>query len=508
MMLLKQIDAYILRNFIKTFAITFFVSIFVLVMQFMFRYADDLIGKGVGVIVLLKFFYYAALTLVPLSLPLSILLGSLMSFGNLGERLELLSMKAAGISLFRIMRPLIILITCISIASFYFADNVLPVTQVKMWTLLFSIREKSPEVDIPEGSFYNGITGRNIYVGRKSNKMLYDLVIYDFSDGFNNTSIIIADTGMMAMSSDKEYLRLTLINGETFENMEHNGGPDNSSNNFKRGRDRNQPDITPFRRESFSRKEILIDFNTNFKEISSDFLDNQYVSKNTTALQHTIDSITVMLDSMQRVYENTVTKETYYDNGLGTKYMTSVDEPFIADDYKPLDAYMRIDSTKQMIAIENTVSLLNTNIGNIRFEASSHDWQIGEIRKHAIEWHRRFSLPFACLIFLFIGAPLGAIIRKGGMGMPIVISTALFIIYYIIDNSGYKMAREGIWPVFYGMWLSAFILLPIGVLFTVLAANDRTVSSSFNPIKAISTHYKTTRGKIHGKLKDKTNKKQ
>ena len=193
--MLKHIHRYILRNFLRTFSITFLASVFILLMQFMFRYVDDFVGKGMGALVLFEFLFYAALSVVPLALPLSILLGSLMTFGNLGERLELLAMKAAGISLFRIMKSLIVLIAFVSIGSFYFANHILPVTQVKMWGLLFSFREATPEVDIPQGAFYDGITGRNIYVETKRNGYLYDVVIYDYSNGFNNTGIILADTG-------------------------------------------------------------------------------------------------------------------------------------------------------------------------------------------------------------------------------------------------------------------------------------------------------------------------
>ncbi|MBQ5524758.1 MAG: LptF/LptG family permease, partial [Paludibacteraceae bacterium] len=259
MILTKILHRYILRNFLRTFLITFSVSIFVLVMQFMFHYADDFIGKGMGLGPITELFFHAALSLVPLSLPLSILLGSLMTFGNLGEKLELLSMKAAGVSLFRIMLPLIILVGGISVGSYFFADNVLPKAQVRMWTLIFSVREKSLELNIPEGSFYSGIEGLNIYVREKKDGMLNNVVIYDYSQGFGNMLIILADKGKMEMSKDKTYLLLTLYNGESFENIKEGAGPvsDNSDSN----------EIIPYRRETFSKKEIIIDFDSNFNEM-------------------------------------------------------------------------------------------------------------------------------------------------------------------------------------------------------------------------------------------------
>ena len=243
----------------------------------MFRYVDEMVGKGVGVAVLGEFFLYAALSVVPLALPLSILLGSLMTFGNLGERLELLAMKAAGISLFRIMKSLIILIALVSVGSFYFANHILPKTQVRMWTLLFSIREASPELDIPQGAFYDGITGRNIYVETKRNGLLLNVAIYDYSKGFNNTGIILADTGQLKLTENKEQLVLTLKNGECFENLE-----DGNKGNYKNNK------IIPYRRETFGKKEIIIDFDANFKELNSQFLEDQYIAKNINELKQTV----------------------------------------------------------------------------------------------------------------------------------------------------------------------------------------------------------------------------
>ncbi|NCC98675.1 MAG: YjgP/YjgQ family permease [Bacteroidia bacterium] len=464
MPLIKQIHKYVINSFLRTFAITFLGSIFVLVMQFMFRYVDDLVGKGVGIGVLAEFFLYAALSIIPIALPLSILLGSLMTYGNLGERFELLAMKAAGVSLFHSMRSLIILISFISVASFFFADNVLPKTQVRMWTLLFSIREKSPELDIPEGSFYNGISGRNLYVGDKEGHFLKDIIIYDYSRGFNNTSIIIADTGTIQLSKDKQYLMLNLTNGETFENMQQG----NSSGDTK---------IIPYRRETFKQKNIVIDFDANFKEMSSEFLEGQYVSKNTTQLQYTIDSISNRLDSTSTVYKNKNVNRNYFENGGNAKMIVKAIDTTDIQKYDYKIAYYQLDSLQKIKLIENAMSRVASVNSEILYRASTYDWDMGEIRKHAIEWYKRFTLSFACLIFLFIGAPLGAIIRKGGMGIPIVISTILFIVYYIIDNAGYKMAREGIWPVPAGMWLSAAVLLPFGILLTYMAATDSTFMS-------------------------------
>ncbi|MCQ2369866.1 MAG: LptF/LptG family permease [Paludibacteraceae bacterium] len=478
----KTLHRYILRNFIRVFSITFFVSLFVLLMQFMFRYADDFIGKGVGFVAMAQFFFYAALSLIPLSLPLSILLGSLMTFGNFGERLELLSMKAAGISLFRIMSSLIIFIALLSIGSFYFADNILPKTQVDMWTLVFSIREKSPELQIPEGSFCSDIDGMNIYVKDKhSNGRLNDVIIYDYSNGFENTGIILAKEGSLEMSQDKKYLMLTLYNGESFENL--NQGPQS----------RVTSDIIPYRRESFSKKEVIIDYDANFNEINGDYLNDDYVSKNTTQLQHTIDSVSHRVDSIkQRNVEKTI-NQTYFD--YTNVHLATKNADQIASQKSVHSIYAGLDSLAKKNVIENAIIRCNNVSNDIDYDMSITNWLEGEIRRHAIEWHKRYTLAFACFIFLFIGAPLGAIIRKGGMGMPIVLATVIFIIYYIIDNAGYKMAREGIWPAWQGMWLSASILLPFGILLTYLAATDNTIMNAEAVWITIKEFFKTIKTK-------------
>jgi lipopolysaccharide export system permease protein len=433
-------------------------------MQFMFRYVDDFVGKGFGALVLLEFLFYAALSVVPLALPLSILLGSLMTFGNLGERLELLAMKAAGISLFKIMKSLIILIAFVSLGSFYFANHILPATQVKMWGLLFSIQEASPELEIPQGAFYDGITGRNVYTETKRNGLLLDVVIYDYSNGFNNTGIILADTGRLRLTEDKKQLVLELYNGECFENLQ-NGSQSNSK-------------IIPYRRETFSKKELIIDFDANFKELSNSFLEDQYVAKNVDQLNQTVDSINTRIATEIKDEQERRRRNTYFNrNNLSAGEITVFKDSSINLKEQPT---LQVHFSK--LTKDNKKTILNSALKNIKLLNNKQEsfnsatvWLNNEMRRHEIEKYKRYTLAFACFIFLFIGAPLGAIIRKGGMGMPVVLSTVLFIIYYIIDNTGYKMAREGVWEVWQGMWLSAFILLPFGILLTYMAATESSI---------------------------------
>jgi lipopolysaccharide export system permease protein len=437
-------------------------------MQFMFRYVDDFVGKGMGALVLLEFLFYAALSVIPLALPLSILLGSLMTFGNLGEKLELLAMKAAGISLFKIMKSLIILIAFVSIGSFYFANNILPITQVRMWGLLFSIQEASPELEIPQGAFYGGITGRNVYAETKRDGLLLDVVIYDYSRGFNNTGIILADTGRLRLTEDKKQLVLELYNGECFENLQDADNSNNYSNNK----------IIPYRRETFARKELVIDFDANFKELSNSYLEDQYVAKNVDQLNETVDSIKVKIVDHAKLEKERKQKNTYFNrSNTSAEELTVFREPDLnLEEKQTLQAHFA-----RLININKTIILkaAQKNATQVTSRQDSYDsliqWFHNEMRRHEIEKYKRYTLAFACFIFLFIGAPLGAIIRKGGMGMPVVLSTVLFIIYYIIDNTGYKMAREGVWEVWQGMWLSAFILLPFGILLTYMAATESSI---------------------------------
>jgi lipopolysaccharide export system permease protein len=476
MRVIKKINLYIIKNFLGVFLITFFGSLFILVLQFFLQYINDLVGKGVGLGVFIELFFYAGLTLIPLALPLAILIGSLMTFGNLGERLELLAMKAAGISLWKIMQPLIILVAIISISGFYFSNNILPKTQVKMWTLVFSIREKSPELDIPEGVFYTEIPGRNIFIGQKNhrNNTLKDVVIYDFSRGFTNTSIVVADSGKMSLSVDKTNLLISLYKGETFETLPSNAKSRNA--------------IIPYRREIFEQKDIIIDFDANFNLLGAELLEGQYVSKNAAQLQYSIDSIAAKIEVERNKYREEFLRNKYFNSYSGSSSAFAIlDSTQQGIDYNYLDVLNTLDNGLQEQVTLSSINRAYTIKNDLVYNQSIINALIFDVRKHSIEWYKKFTLSFACIIFFFIGAPLGAIIRKGGIGLPIVLSIVLFILYYIIDNTGYKMAREGIWAVGMGMWFSSLVLLPLGIFLTYKAVSDAAILSSegnlFNPKK-------------------------
>jgi len=461
---IKKLDIFIVRSFSLLFVATFFICLFIYIMQFLWRYIDDLVGKGLSMQVLGQFFWYAALTLVPMSLPLAILLAALMTFGNLGERFELLAMKAAGVSLLRTMAPLIVASIMFGGISFYFQNVAGPYAQTKLWTLLFSMKQKSPELDIPEGQFYTQIPGYNLYV-QKKNKLtgeLYNVMIYNFTDGFENAHIIVADSAKMEMTADKKYLRLHLYGGEQFENLRA------QSTGVTIGK----PQDTPYRRETFDQKHVIIEFNANFNMVDGGFMNDQYQSKNMKQLQSNIDSMHTQVDSVGR---------NLYKEAIATTYSPIA--------LTRADTLKALHSRVKAISVDSVIELKpKSEKRRIYDEATQvsgqQDWQFkgmteadtqDRINRYTMEWHRRITLSLACVVFFFIGAPLGGIIRKGGLGMPVVISVLFFIFYYVVDTAGYKASKTYVWSPFWGLWISTFILAPIGVFLTYKSNKDSVI---------------------------------
>lgn len=481
-----------LQTFLPLFIMTFGICLFIVLMQFLWRYIDDMVGKGLGIPILGEMFMYAGLFLVPMALPLAILLASLMTFGNLGERLELLAMKSAGVSLIHSMRPLIITVCIVSVGAFFFQNYAIPVVQVKLFSLLHSMRHKTPELDIPEGVFYGEITGYNVYVKHKDPKtgLLRDMMIYDYSDGFNNASIIVADSGRLKMSADKMFLVLSLFNGEAFSNLKNQTGTANV-----------KTAAVPYRRETFSSRDILIEFDANFTRTDESVLQNQYAGKNMRSLQTSIDSMSILLDSMQTdnaksvyalSYKKSLTQQLHYQSTLPE----SPNQPANTDDVSKTEQapviVMDYDSIYQSKTPADKANLLGAAKSTIEnqkseffFSAAKQGDESHKIRRHLTEWHNKFTVSFACLVFFFIGAPLGAIIRKGGLGMPVVISVLLFIFYYIVNNIGFKMARDGVWEAWQGMWLSSAVLAPLGIFLTYKAVNDSVIMNGDTYINAL-----------------------
>ncbi len=470
----KRLYGFMLQSFLPVFFMTFFICLFIVLMQFLWKYVDEMVGKGLEISVLLELFFYAAVTMVPLALPLSILLASLMTFGNLGERFELLAIKAAGVSLLHVMRPLIFLVSVIAVLAFFFQNDVLPQAQVKMWTLIYSVRQKSPELDIPEGVFYDEISGYNLYVKKKDRDtgIMYNMMIYDMSKGFDNATIVLADSGRLRTTADKKHLVLTLYDGESFENLQTNRT--NTYNNI------------PYRRETFSFKEFLINFDANFNRLDDGLMQGQYVGKNYTELRTSIDSMNQVVDSLGANYASRLQVSGYfgmYKNDQDRRREMSPqqqqqEEAALQQAAQSIDLdslWQGENNQRRQLYVARALERAQTYKNDYSFNSMTVADKRFTIRRHEIELMKKFTLSLACIIFFFIGAPLGAIIRKGGLGVPIVVSVILFIIYYIIDNTGYKMARDGVWPVWQGIWLSSAVLLPLGIFLTSRATKDSAV---------------------------------
>lgn len=459
---IKRLYTFVLETFLPLILATFSVCLFILLMQFLWKYVDDMVGKGVGLPVLAEMFFYAAMTLIPMALPLSILLASLMTFGNLGEHLELLAMKSSGISLIRIMKPLIFFVILMAGTAFVFQNNVLPPAQKKLYTILWSLKQKSPELDIPEKTFFKDIPKYNLYVREKTKDgLLKNLMIYDYSSGFDNAVVLVADSGRLKVSTDGESLQLTLYHGESFENLQTD-------------KNKRQKDQIPYRRETFSLKVTIIPYDSNFNMADESIFQNRDATKNLVELRTFADSMTLKTDSASRVmlpsfrgqiYSNIFKQERSYG---GSQYQDA--DTLYAHDFALF--YENSTASEQIRYLENARSRTETLRNDYTIRERQQTDTLKQIRGHEIEFHKKFSLSLACILFFFIGAPLGAIIRKGGLGMPAVLSVVIFLLYYTLDTFAVKIAKSGVVSVWEGAWMSSGLLVALGAFFTYKAVND------------------------------------
>ena len=462
---IKKLDIFIVKQFGMLFIGTFFICQFVLMMQFLWRYIDDLIGKGLTMDVLAQFFWYMGLMLVPQALPLAILLSSLITYGNLGESSELTAIKAAGISLMQSFRGLIVITIMIAFASFYFQNNIGPTANLKLAQLILSMRDKSPETQIPVGVFYDGIPNSNIYVQKKDNETgkLYGIMIYRMTGSYEDQAIILADSGMLQSTADRKHLLLSLWSGEWFENMQSQEFTNTAA--------------VPYRRETFVDKKILIPFDDGFNLTDASLLSGSAKSKSMGAIWHSLDSLNHYYDSIGNVNFKEL---SYLYNPVKVK--TSRDSLRLETKRASLKQTFDVETDYSKLSSAQKQQVVSSAIANIQRDISELDYRSmltvdGDvaIRFHWIEAYNKITLALSCLLFFFIGAPLGAIIRKGGLGIPIIVSVLVFITYYILDNSGYRMAREGIWAIWFGKTLAMMVLTPIAVFVTYKANNDSVV---------------------------------
>ena len=442
---------------------TFFISLFVLMMQFLWRYVDDLIGKGLSIEVLGQFFWYMSLIMVPQALPLAILLSSLISYGNLGESSELTAIKAAGISLIQSFRGLIFISILIAFGSFYFQNYIGPNANMHIAQLLISMKQKSPELEIPEGIFYDGIPQTNLYVEKKDLKTghLYNIMVYRMTDSYEDQAIILADSGMLQSTADKKHLVLNLWSGEWFENMRTQEMINSAS--------------VPYRRETFAHKHIVLDFNGDFNLTDMAGISNDARTKSIQKIQHDKDSLTHVYDSIGKIFYKDALSMYYQEPTLKRNQKKEAIKLSENKLYNIDSAFNKLPADQRRYIIDQSLSSVQQVVSDLDFKSMETSDGDKLIRLHDIETINKFTLSLICIIFFFIGAPLGAIIRKGGLGIPIIISVFVFIIFYILDNTGYRMSRQGDWAIWFGKGLSMAVLIPMAIFFTYKANNDSTV---------------------------------
>lgn len=473
MIKIKKLDLLLIRSYIGPFVVTFFVTLFVLVMQFFWLYMDELIGKGLGIWMILQLLGLMATTLVPLALPLGVLLASIMTFGNMGENFELVAIKSSGISLLRFMQPLLIFIIGIGGLAFLFNNNIIPVANLKALSLLYDLRNSKPALNIRAGQFNNDITGYSIRVGSKDKdgKTIRDIVIYDNSNGAGNNKIVLAKEGVMIPSADKQFLIFRLKDGWRYEEVEPNAGRQ----------------LHKQIRMHFGQWDKVFDL-SGFKlnRTNEDLFRNAYQMMNVSQLRQNIDSQKHVLNrSAQTV---TVYQMPYITLVNDQKYGTALKDAYKKDNgtvrtYDSSFIKLVKDSLKGRVA-----QFATNNVRNIKglLDATSTDRksQTELLQKYYVEFHRKFSLSFACILLFLIGAPLGAIIRKGGLGMPMIIAVSFFLIWYIISITGEKLSKSGALPAWIGMWMSTAMLLPIAAVLIRQARNDSQIFSKELYIRA------------------------
>ena len=460
---IKKLDIFIVKQFALLFVGTFFICQFVLMMQFLWRYVDDLIGKGLTLDVMAQFLWYMGLMLMPQAFPLAILLSSLITFGNLGESSELTAIKAAGISLMQTFRSLIVIAVLMTFVSFYFQNVIGPQANQSFYQLLLSMKQKSPELEIPEGRFYDGIAGNNIYVQKKNldTGMLYGIMIYRLTGSYEDAAIILADSGMMQSTAEKKHLLLNLYSGEWFENM--------------RSQDLANSAAVPYRRETFSSKRIVLDFDGEFNLADVNDIAGDARAKSLEKILHDLDSIKEFNDSVGHSFYADAMRYNYRRPHLEAKDSLKSIREAASEEINYDSIFSKLKGSDKQSAVRNAMNSMQMSMTDLEFKSEYAKALHRRTRTHQIEAIKKFTLALTCIIFFFIGAPLGAIIRKGGLGVPVIISVLVFIIYYIFDNTGYRMAKEDEWTVWFGMSISTVVLTPVAAFFTYKANNDSVV---------------------------------
>ena len=496
---MKSIHKLVLKSYLGPMILTFFIVMFVLMMNFVWRYIDELVGKGLSAGIIIELMSYAMANMIPMGLPLSMLLAAIITMGSLGENYELLAMKSAGMSLVRITKPLIILVGFIAVGSFFIGNDLVPYANRKMYSIIYDIRQQKQTLEFQDGLFFNGIDNMSIRVGHQDPEthLLRDVLIYDNRQANGNMNTIVADSGYIRLSDDKRYLLVTLFHGQTYEQARNSQWYTKST----------------LRHHTFDlQKQIIrMDGFAMGRSDANQFSNSQ--TKDISELQHDSDSLELKVNAATTSSYEPLLKEQIFvrDNSvLPQPDSLRVDKRGYGN-LMAMDSIARLPVREKEEVWDNARTLAKNSRNMFAFDETTAKDALNQLYRSKVEWHKKISLPVSIIIFFLIGAPLGAIIRRGGLGLPVVVSIIFFVIYYIISLSGEKLAKEGSWDAVYGMWLSTFILTPIAVYLTYKATNDSSLLDTdwyAGKIKAVEERLAPMFRKIKNAIKFKRNGKR
>lgn len=457
---MKTIHKHVLKSFLGPMVLTFFIIMFILMMNVVWRYIDELVGKGLSAGIIIELMTYFMANMIPMGLPLAMLLAAIMTMGNLGENYELLAMKSAGMSLISITKPLIILVGFVAVGSFFIGNDLVPYANKKVFSILYDIRQQKQTLEFQDGLFFNGIDNMSIRVGKQEpeTNLLRDVLIYDNRAANGNMNTIVADSGYIRLSDDKKYLLVTLFHGETYEQTRNSQWYTKSS--LRHHTFELQKQVIPMEGFAMGRTDANQFSNSQTKDIGE--------------LQQDIDSLEIKVNAATTSSYEPLLKEQIFvrdHSVLPQPDSLKFDKSRYAN-LLATDSILRLPTRDKERVYDNARNLAKSSRNMFSFDESMAKESLNQLYRSKVEWHKKLSLPVSIIIFFLIGAPLGAIIRKGGLGTPVVVSVLFFVIYYIISISGEKLAKEGTWESIYGMWLSTFILTPIAIYLTYKATND------------------------------------
>lgn len=460
---MKILSRWLLKAFFGPFVLTFCIVLFVLMMQFLWVYIDDLVGKGLEWYIIAEVLFYASASFVPLALPLAVLLSSIMTFGNLGEFYELTAVKSAGVSLWRFARPLTLLVVLMMAGALYFSNTLLPISRLKFGSLLYDIQQKKPALSLKPGRFYTEIENYAIRIGKKSedNKLLEDILIYDHTEGRGNTMVIVAKRGQMEQSADERFLKLQLYEGYSYEEIAPKEG---------------QYYRKPHMRTNFKEQEIQFDLSAfTLKRTDEELFKDYYAMLNLRQLGKVIDSLES--DYNKRDKELLAITDNFYQFQKDSLF-TNAKASAGAIQWMGSNWFKQLDKGEQQEILQDAINNVQSIKGYTVMRDREMEGRRTILNRHYLEGHRKFSLSFACFLLFLVGAPLGAIIRRGGLGLPMLFSIILFLVYHVVSMTSEKLARDSLVEVHLALWVSSFVLLPVGIFLLVKANNDSRLFDS------------------------------